>query len=226
MKRKHTYLILTAAGAAFGVGSAVTHAAPIVQLSITATDGYWTAYAQTDSGTDNIGLATFSIDVVGSGGAAVTASYDEAPISTNGMGGTTGGFDQSPSNGVGGGSPPDGAPGNGIAIDAAQTVSPLPGGVIQGFGKGAAGELAEGTYSDTGADGMLSVNPDLSIGLGIQSLDIVSDGKWVGPSNIVFDTVIPGAITVAPVVPEPASASVLALSAIGLLARKRRRMFT
>ena len=229
MRRKRSYLMWSAAGAVLGM-SAVGAMAQTVTLSITAdatsaSSGTWSVYAGIDSGTDNAGLATFAIDVIGSDGVKVTASYDAAPRGTFQNGGMTSqaGFIDFPSNGLGGGSylttaGAPGIPGNGIAITAAQNIAygdayqaDLDEEVIQGFGKTSGSkdgltwsypaEIAQGTYS--GSSGMLSVSPDWSIGQGIQSLEPVSDGKWVGPGNIVTDVVISSGGTGNPPPPPP-----------------------
>jgi hypothetical protein len=228
MRRRRSYLLWSAAGAVLGMQAAGAMA-QTVQLSIVASapsngTGTWSVYAATDSGTDNIGLATFAIDVIGSGGVTVTGSYEDAPIGTVTSGafkGDRSGFTEFPSNGQGGGavtfsgsvSPP--VPGNGIAITAGQNVAygsahsaanDLE--VLQGFGKFAQiiptegvtwsfpALLADGTYSATGSGGVLTVQPDLSIGAGLQTLNEVSGGKWVGPGNISYDNTVNGTVRV------------------------------
>jgi len=219
MRRKQSYLLWSAAGAVLGMG-AVSAMAQTVQLSITAANGSWSAYAAADSGSDNIGLATFAIDVVGSGGATVTGSFNDTPVGSVTSGsfkGDPSGFSEFPSNGVGGsanaGTPSSpGTPGNGIAITGGQNVTygnahsaanDLE--IIQGFGKSAQSTategttwafpalLASGTYTGSG---ILTVQPDLSIGAGVQTLSEVSAGKWVGPGNISTDTTFAGTVTV------------------------------
>jgi hypothetical protein len=74
MRRKRNYLRWTAAGAVLGITAANAGAGPTATLSINAFDGNWTAYLQLDNGTDNVGLATFAIDVIGSNGVTVTSS--------------------------------------------------------------------------------------------------------------------------------------------------------
>jgi PEP-CTERM motif len=201
MRRKNLHCIMAASGVVLGLGLNSARATPEVQLSLTMDfNGNWTAYAQTDSGTDNAGLATFAIDVIGSGGFDVTSSNVGAPME----GGT--GFSQGYSGGD-----------DGIAITAGQQVaysgvnSPRQDAdVIQGYGQPGAtsytnsftgatfnwsvpSEIAYGTYSvsSLGGPGGLTVQADTSIGLGIQTLNDVSNGKWLGPTNITFDTVIP-----------------------------------
>jgi len=207
MRRKHTLILLTSACAALPLHTAHAQSGPTVILSLTASGGNWTAYAQTDSSSDNLGLATFAIDVIGSDGVAVATSYDAAPIGSVKVGtkNLETGFSEFPSNGVGGGSNSTGAPGNGIAITAGQNVtygsanSPnLDQEVIQGFAKTAGSqggiswtvpsEIAYGTY--TGNSGSLTVQADTTIGHGLQSLINVSAGKWIGPGNVSFDTVL------------------------------------
>ncbi|HUB25227.1 MAG TPA: hypothetical protein VL992_07335 [Tepidisphaeraceae bacterium] len=153
--------------------------APTVTLTISASNGQWTAYAQTDSGSDNIGLASAAFDVVGSGGLSVTSSQVDLPVNE-----TTGaGFEDFVSNGV-----------NGIGMTAIQEFTNAT--AEQGVGKGAPVEIATGTYS---GDGALTVQPDYQIGQGFQTLNIVSGGAWEAAgvdSNISFDKVISGSTAV------------------------------
>jgi hypothetical protein len=245
LRRRNRHLLWSAAGVLIGLGAPAAFA-QTVQLSIayspTSGDGgYWCAYAACDSGTDNIGLASFAIDVIGLRGVVVTGSYNDTPVEYTGA--YDFGFKEFPSNGVGGvdnqgGSISTTEPGNGIAITGGQNVAygnshiaadDLE--VIQGFGKFAGSFdfekwsfpalLADGTYS--GSRVALWITPDLSAGLGIQTLNQVSGGQWVGPGNISTDTVISGSVVVV-AVPEPASAGLLALSGIGLLRRRRRKV--
>jgi len=74
MRRKQAYLLWTAAGAVLGIGAVNAHATPTATLSINASGGNWTAYVSLDSASDNVGLATFAIDVDGSNGINVTSS--------------------------------------------------------------------------------------------------------------------------------------------------------
>jgi hypothetical protein len=159
------------------------------------------------------------------------------------------GFTELASNGNG----DTGSGGNGIAISVGQnTMGSL--GVIQTFGQESGSEyglswtqtdlgvdIASGTYS--GTSGTLTVDVD-SDGF-IQTLDIVSDGEWVGPDNIDFANVDPGSVTVGDpgdalrggigldglgnsfnqdvgVVPEPASGGILFLAGAVLLCRRLR----
>jgi hypothetical protein len=52
--------------------------AATVTLNIAASGGHWTAYAD-DTTSGNAGLASFDIDVVGSGGLSITDSSNDAP---------------------------------------------------------------------------------------------------------------------------------------------------
>jgi hypothetical protein len=240
VRRKQSYLIWTATGALLGLAGANAPAQTAV-LSIHASNGDWTAYAALDSGTDNIGLADFCIDVVGTDGVNVTGSYFVAPlqeppriipfppqtlgfIGFNGEGGNSG---ESGSSGA--------VPGNGIAITGGQNIlygtehsAAMDLDIIQGFGKtagsqdgvtwGFPAEIADGTYS--GNSGFLTVTPDLSTGAGLQSLDVVSGGRWVGPGNISTDTTFSGSVAI---VPEP-SALIFPLLAGILLTRAGRKI--
>ena len=206
MRRNHAFLMWTAAGSVFGVGVAAAQAAPTVTLSISAIGGNWTAYAQTDNSTDNAGLATFAVDVIGSDGATVSASYDIAPIGTTAKG-KEAGFQEFPSNGIiAGNYDVTFPPGDGIGITAGQNVTygsahstQLDLEIIQGFAQTAGSAdgitwmvptaIADGTYTGVG---VLTVQSDTTIGHGFQTLNIVSNGQWVGPGNVSFDTVIPG----------------------------------
>jgi len=235
MRRKQVYMLLSAAGAVIGLGSVANAQVPVVGLSLAAANGSWTAYASEDSGTDNIGLATLSIDVVGSGGATVTGSYignlnpsdttssTAIPISEGESFPKSGtkkalnvnvGFQEFVSNGVG--STATSVPGNGVAIEAGQNVtygstnsSASDPEIVQGLGKSGTTsftgtfpatantvggsytqtwtnpiEIASGTYSGKGT---LTLAPDESSGHGIQTLNIVSNGKWFGPGNVTTD---------------------------------------
>ncbi|HUB25133.1 MAG TPA: PEP-CTERM sorting domain-containing protein [Tepidisphaeraceae bacterium] len=249
MRRKRACLIWSAAGAVLGIGAvgamAQTAALSITANATSASGGTWSAYVALDSGTDNVGLAAFSIDVIGSDGLKVTGSYDEAPVGVNAEGNKDG-FQEFPSNG----NPLPGqtgntmglptTPGDGIAIDGGQNVVYAPANsnigdneIIQGFGQGELTTpipeqpgitwgfpalLADGTYS--GSSGVLTVQGDLSIGAGLFSLNIVSDGKWVGPGNVSTDRVISGSVVI---VPEPSSIGPLGLGAIGLMRRRRNK---
>src|ERR1700722_10136800 len=125
MRRKRAVFLLTSACALLPLNAASAQDGPTVSLSITASDGNGTAYADTDSGTDNAGIATFAIDVIGTDGATVTGSYVAAPFGMVQVGKTEKplGFTEFPSNGVGGGAGTTGAPGNGIAITGGQNVA-------------------------------------------------------------------------------------------------------
>jgi hypothetical protein len=224
-------------------------AAATVTLNIAASGGSWTAYADNSSG-DNAGLASFDIDVAGSGGLSVTSSFNDAPSGGAFIGRSwvPVGFTELASNGNG----DTGSGGNGIAISAGQnTMGSL--GVIQTFGQESGSEygltwtqtdlgvdIASGTYS--GTSGTLTVDVD---GDGfIQTLDEVEGSNWYGPDNISFANVDPGSVTVGDpgdalrggigldglgnsfnqdvgVVPEPASASLFAVAGFGLMARRR-----
>jgi hypothetical protein len=182
LRRKHNYLILTAAGAIMGVRTASAQFGPpppTVTLSISAADGFWTAYATTDSSTDNVGLAIFCIDVNGSDGISVTSSGLDVPAASFGNA-------QIPGT-------------DGIGILGAQNTSVqrgLDGLVIENYAKLNAPDsytdaqtgqsfnwtvpasLAEGTYS--GNEGILTVTEDESLGAETNTLNIVSDGHWEG----------------------------------------------
>jgi hypothetical protein len=171
-------------------------APPQVVLTIVADDGNYTVYAN-DTSTNNAGIVSFDVDVVGDGGAEVTSSYNYAPSGVAeirvGRGGyiLAAGFAEWKSNGDDGG--------DGMEITAMENVaygsSDNPyydAAVIQGFGQTSGSEygmtwvqtslgvaIATGTYSGSGT---LSVN--VSSGGYIQTLNIVSDGQWSGPGNM------------------------------------------
>jgi hypothetical protein len=158
----------------------------VVTLTISASDGNWTAYAQTDTSGDNAGLASMAFDVIGTSGAAVTSSYLDVPDSATAPKGTVDagtGFIQFVSNGQGS---TNTLPGNGIGLTAGSqdgftwTASPV--------------DIAHGTYS--GSTGTLTVQADYSVGQGFQTLNVVSNGQWSGPANISFDLVISGSVSV------------------------------
>jgi hypothetical protein len=229
MRRKRNYLIATAAGAVLGIGSTAVQAKPIVTFSIVASNGNWTAFASTDNSSDNAGLANLSIDIDATGAASITSASLDLPVDY----GANCGFTEFVSAGA-----------DGYGMTAAQNDvysstynAKQNEEIIQNFAKqGAAGsytdsftgetftwsvptEIASGTYFSHGP-GTLSIAADLSVGLGIQSLDVVSAGAWIGPGNVSFDTVMAGTVAV---VPEPAAIGVLAVSGIGALACKRKR---
>jgi hypothetical protein len=160
---------------------------PAVTLSLVASDGSYTVYAN-DTSTNNVGIESFDINVVGSGGASVTSSYLDTP--NNG----SYGFIEYPNDGD-----------NGIGITAAESTSDnWSGNIISGFGQtsGSGSErswtqtssgvqIASGTYSGSGA---LSVN--VAAGGFIQTLNIVSDGQWSGPGNLSLAQVTGGSMNV------------------------------
>ncbi|HUB25249.1 MAG TPA: hypothetical protein VL992_07445 [Tepidisphaeraceae bacterium] len=91
--------------------------------------------------------------------------------------------------------------GNGIGIIASQQILTISGGdVIDGVGQSSGSKygldfstpllIAHGTYS--GTSGTLTVVPDTTIGAGIQTLEIVSNGQWQGPGNVQLANVISG----------------------------------
>jgi hypothetical protein len=228
MRRRKSHLIWTASGTLLGL-AAVNAYSQTATLSIQASNGYWAAFAATDSGTDNIGLASFAIDVIGTDGVIVTGSYNAAPDYVEREG-----FFEFPSNGQGGGmylsttSGLPGIPGNGIGIAAEQMFfddhpnAPfiVPGEEpIQGFGKAFPAEIAQGTYS--GTSGILTVQPDTSIGAGIQTLNEVSDGQWVGPGNISTDTTFSGSVAI---VPEPSDLVFPLLAGVALTRARRKKV--
>jgi len=174
---------------------------PTVTLSIYATAGNWTAYASDSTG-DNLGLAAYAIDVVGSGGLTVTGSQADAPEGSRLISGQTvsTGFDYLLSNGD-----------DGLTITAAQNIlygasnnAATDSQVYLGLGQTSGSEdgvawlsplqIASGTYSGTA--GTLSVN--VSDFYYIESLKNNNNGSWAGPGNVSLDTVIPGSATVPP----------------------------
>ncbi|HUB27590.1 MAG TPA: PEP-CTERM sorting domain-containing protein, partial [Tepidisphaeraceae bacterium] len=209
--------------------------APTVTLNIAASGGSWTAYANASTG-DNAGIASFDIDVAGSGGLTVNTSFNDAPADSKG-------FVEFPSNG----NNDTGSGGDGISITAGQdTFGTGKHSLFQGFGQtsGTDGtvswtqtdsgvDIASGTYS--GTSGTLTVDVD---GDGyIQTLDIVNNGYWYGPENIEDATVYAGSVTIgggddaafedrrifgdSHAVPEPGSGIIL-LGAATMLFRRRR----
>jgi hypothetical protein len=221
-------------GPSFGSGRHLaTPDAATVTLNIAASGGSWTAYANDSTG-DNAGIASFDIDVAGSGDLTVNTSFNDAPADAHG-------FVEFPSNG----NNDSGSGGDGIGITAGQNTLGTHG-IFQGFGQSSGTDgtvswtqtdlgvdIASGTYS--GTYGTLTVDVD-SEGF-IQTLDIVSDGLWSGPGNIDFASVDAGSVTIGgdgddfdlrrgasfgvQSVPEP-GAGVILLGA-GIAAFRRRR---
>jgi hypothetical protein len=238
MRRSLVKLFSAIAGLGLFAASA---SAATVTLTIVATPtgggstGTWQAFAQIGDGSDNAGLADFSIDVLGGGAVAVTTSpsANKSPQIFNGT--DLSGFSLSRLQGTLSG-------GNLTTIAAAQQFAygsvndpAADAKVFQGVGLtagsrdytgdgGGAGSwaspvlLASGNYSNSGLGGTLTlqVHPGGSI-------DVLplTGGQWVGPSNSVAATVVPGLATIAPV-PEPTSLALLGLGSACLLARRRR----
>jgi hypothetical protein len=103
---------------------------PQVTLTLVASGGNYTVYAN-DTTTDNAGIASFDIDVVGDGGAEVTSSYNYSPIGviSDGHGYELAGFGVLNSSGDDGG--------DGMNIEAMQDViEEFSESVIQGYGQG------------------------------------------------------------------------------------------
>ena len=259
MRRKKPYLVWTATGALLGLGTMNAMGQTVnLSLQINQANNTWTAYAATDSGTDNYGLSTFVIDVVGSNGiSGITSVLD----TTSGVAGTSApvvnavpsngdygvGFDTL-GNSNGQGSTGGGAvetPGDGIAIIGMQrvigtenpTTDPE---IVPNFGKLGAPTsytdiptmysggptdltfdwgsdpvaLATGTY--IGSSGILTVQADLSIGAGIQTLSIVG-----GDYGEELATTIDQSITIG-AVPEPSGIGLLTLGSIAFVSRRRK----
>jgi len=164
-----------------------------VVLTIVASDGSYTVYADDTSG-DNAGIADFDIDVQGDGGVEVTSSYEIAPYGSRVVDGnyffrgfgiwTSNGDDQNENGG-----------GDGMEITAMQNITGEMGSanVIQGFGQtsGSFGSMtwvqtslgvaiATGTYS--GSSGTLTV--DVAPNAYIQVLTSGSNGEWLGAGNV------------------------------------------
>jgi autotransporter-associated beta strand protein len=173
---------------------------PTVTLTLVASGGNWSVYAN-DTSDDNVGIASFDIDVVGDGGAEVTGSYEAAAYGSSGS--HSAGFNVDASNGDD--QNEDGA-GDGMEILVSQNVLGYNGAstVIQGFGQSSGSEygaswvqtgsgalIASGTYSGSGT---LSVNVDS--GGFIQVLNIVSAGVWSGQGNLADAAVTGDTISV------------------------------
>jgi hypothetical protein len=178
---------------------------PTVTLAIAASDGNWTAYASDQLG-NNAGLDSFDLNVIGSDGLSVISSFNDAPTGSAEIDDrfTQAGFSEFASNGNG----DTGDGGNGENITAGQNTLGTVGGVIQTFGQASGStygltwtqtsmgvDIASGTYS--GNSGILTASEDSADGE-FQTLNIVSNGMWVGPSNTSFDTVVPGSVTLGP----------------------------
>jgi hypothetical protein len=207
------------------LGALSAHAAtvPSVSLSIVGTGGSWTVYAQTDTAADNVGIADYAIDVIGSGGAVVpvgtptvSGSFEDAPTGTfTSKSGTKtvttdDGFVGS-LNSNGAGATSNGGDGIGIAgeqnflYNGANSVNSDKA-VIQGFGKVAStaapytGGVTWSVPSDI-ASGSYTGNGTLTVTAaagseGFQTLNIVSGGLWQGPGNVSTDITVPASTTV------------------------------
>jgi hypothetical protein len=153
--------------------STVGTSAPTVTLTISASDDNWTAYAQTDSSADNVGLDSLAFDIVGGGGISVTGSQLELPTII--VNGNTEGFVTLNSNGI-----------DGIGL------ATMNSGAIQNYGK-TLSVIATGTYS--GSYGSLTVQADYNKDQGFQTLNTGNSGQTTGQANVSFDNVIPGSVS-------------------------------
>jgi hypothetical protein len=190
-----------------------------------ATSGTWEAYAQV-FGTDNVGLASFNLDVTGSGGISITSSQVRAPATLSRIDPfTSAGLSEIRRNGT-----------NGLQITAAQPVfTNEPNRVIEGIGLvpgsadftadgglsiswGMPALIASGTYSNDGRGG--SITAAVHPGSFFQLLAKVNGDHWMGPGNVLnATTVAPGSI-VTPV-PEPTAAVVIGAGVfVACLARR------
>jgi len=170
MRRKQAYLLWTAAGAVLGIGAVNSaHATPTVNFNIAASGGNWTAYVDIDSATDNAGLATFAIDITGSGGVSGITSKlfisPESKSSSTGVGlpldqFSGEGFVEFTSNGAGGSvTKPNGqTAGNGVGLSGGQNVdydttatynSSDNGGIVEGYGQPGKTSYTNGASGDT-----------------------------------------------------------------------------
>jgi hypothetical protein len=187
--------------------TAVAHGA-FVNLSIDASFpidgiGTWTVYAAV-SGSDNVGLASFSLDVIGQSGVTITSSVNRAPIAlTTASPPHLGGFSVSRSGGVGG-----------IAISALQPfTSPsqdepvfegvgITGGSADFSSNGGTATswnspvlIASGAYS---AVSIGSITANVHPGAFFQVLERVDGEHWVGPGNVLSASVNPAFFTFPP----------------------------
>jgi hypothetical protein len=183
-----------------------------ITLSMKASSENWYAYASVPDNCN--GLASFKIDVIASGGVAVTSSLMGAPRGLDPARGFFG-FNVYKSNGT-----------NGIGIQASQETgyaAPndpeqdalvlLSVGTTAGNHLGVSWDapvlLASGTYS--GTQGVLEVRRG-------DGLFNVLNSSWQGPGHVTTaDVVVPGSV----IIPEPATIG-LVLAGTTLLAMRRR----
>lgn len=211
MKKVLLSLIVVVAMAAVANASVATLSIEADQVAKT-----WNAYISVP---DTAGLSSFVIDVKGIGGVTVTGSGMLAEYSyvTNPVSGKMGmnGFNLSITEGV-----------NGIGIGAGQVTAYNSAGgvnvpasdawVIQNCGNSTPYLVASGTYSgDLGGLDVI-VQP----GSFVNTLN--SGSPWTGPGHVSgASSVVPGHVDIG-VVPEPATLSLLVLSGVGMLIRRRR----
>jgi len=229
MKKMTVIMILLAVGFC-GLAADTAKAGGTVVLTISADigAGTWEAFANVNSGT-NAGIASFIIDVTGTGGATVTGSTNESPT----------GYKNPPDPGDWGfADRSDGT--NGVGIYGLQNTSygdtndpAKDDKILQEIGVAAGSRqsdwpselvewaanvrLASGTFTYTGV-GQLHV----ALGDGyFNLLDEVDGTLWEGPGGVTtlaVSSVTGGSVAV----PEPATMTALALGGLALLRRRRK----
>ena len=221
---KKTMSVLAIVGVVLITGVLAHSAMVTLDLQIdTDGPGTWSVYAEISGGT--AGLSDFGLNVVGSGGAMVTDSTNMSPMAVDWDGSTLTqyGFNEQRSDGW-----------NGVGIVANQP-SIYPGEndperdamVLQGVGISAGSQagyiqsavwdvpvlLAEGTYS-LSSPGEITVS-----GIPVWNLLSIVGSGWEGPGNL--ETASEVESDTEPVVPEPATLSLLVIGGLALLRRKR-----
>lgn len=221
-KKKRVLTILLAA--VITCGLAASAQAAMVTLSITADDGTWRAYASVGDGCE--GLASFIIDVKGTGDLTVTGSVNESPKSDSELADLFGFYKYRNDGDLGigitvGQDTLYDAPGNNdpvkdakvlqlVGIEAGSKDDVLSGNTITWE---APVLVASGTYS--GVEGWMSVD------LGDGQINLLSTvGSWSGPGNVEeAGNVVGGSVFV----PEPGTICLLAFGGLALIRHRRCR---
>lgn len=203
-KNHRSFIILSFISLAFlmNLGVSFAQSTPTVELTIHASDGFWSVYAADSTG-NNAGIEDYDLDVVASGGISLLSCRNQTPTGTDDIGAADG-FGLLTSNGNVSGGSVLGITGAQAAIYDSSTNNLVEDqAVIQGFGQVASSSLmnnpwnvswsqpaliASGSYE--GISGSLTVKSDPTAITGFQCLDIVQNGQWAGPGNVENANVI------------------------------------